>query len=59
MNNIAEVIVFILYLLAMIGIGVYFFIKTKNGGEKDYFLGGRKMGAWVSALSAGASDMSA
>ena len=59
MNNIAEVIVFILYLLAMIGIGIYFFIKTKNGGEKDYFLGGRKMGAWVSALSAGASDMSA
>ena len=59
MKSTAEVIVFILYLMAMIGIGVYFFIKTKKGGEKDYFLGGRKMGAWVSALSAGASDMSA
>ncbi len=43
----------------MIGIGVYFFMKNKNGGEKDYFLGGRQMGPWVSALSAGASDMSA
>ncbi len=58
-TNITELIVFIVYLLCMIGIGVVFFFKTKNGGEKDYFLGGRKMGAWVSALSAGASDMSA
>ena len=51
--------VFIVYLLFMLGIGVYFFVKSKNGGEKEYFLGGRQMGAWVSALSAGASDMSA
>ncbi len=43
----------------MIGIGVYFFLRTRGGGEKEYFLGGRKMGPWVSALSAGASDMSA
>lgn len=54
-----EVIVFIVYLVFMFGIGVYFFFKDKNGGEKTYFLGGRKMGAWVAALSAGASDMSA
>ena len=54
-----ELIVFILYLVFMIGIGVFFFLKTKNGGEKMYFLGGRKMGPWVTALSAGASDMSA
>ena len=55
----SEVIVFIIYLLFMLGIGVWFFIKNKDGGEKSYFLGGRQMGAWVSALSAGASDMSA
>ncbi len=55
----AEFIVFILYFVFMIGIGVYFFIRSKNGGEKEYFLGGRNMGPWVSALSAGASDMSA
>jgi len=53
-----ERIVFLLYLIFMIGIGVYFFLRTK-GGEKEYFLGGRQMGPWVSALSAGASDMSA
>lgn len=55
----AELIVFIIYLLFMLGIGVYFFIKSRGSGEKEYFLGGRQMGPWVSALSAGASDMSA
>ncbi len=55
----SEVIVFVVYLIFMLSIGVWFFIKNKSGGEKSYFLGGRQMGAWVSALSAGASDMSA
>ena len=54
-----ESVIFIIYLLFMLGIGVRFFLKSKNGGEKEYFLGGRQMGPWVSALSAGASDMSA
>ena len=54
-----ETAVFLIYLLFMLGIGVYFFVKSKDAGEKDYFLGGRQMGPWVSALSAGASDMSA
>ena len=57
--NVYELIAFIIYFLFMTGIGVYFFVKGKNKGEKDYFLGGRNMGGWVSALSAGASDMSA
>ena len=55
----AELLVFIIYLVFMVGIGIFFFLRTKNGGEKEYFLGGRQMGPWVSALSAGASDMSA
>ncbi|MBQ2752347.1 MAG: sodium/proline symporter, partial [Oscillospiraceae bacterium] len=54
-----EIIVFIIYLIFMLGIGVFFFLRSKDGGEKTYFLGGRQMGPWVSALSAGASDMSA
>ena len=57
--NMSEVVVFILYLIFMLSVGVYFFVKLKNTGEKGYFLGGRAMGPWVSALSAGASDMSA
>ena len=54
-----ELIVFIVYILFVIGIGIYFFVKGNNASDKDYFLGGRRMGAWVAALSAGASDMSA
>jgi sodium/proline symporter len=57
--NISEVVVFVIYLVFMLSIGVWFFVKDKNGGDKSYFLGGRQMGAWVTALSAGASDMSA
>ena len=58
-TNWTEAIVFFVYLLGMIGVGLFFFLRSKGSGEKEYFLGGRKMGPWVSALSAGASDMSA
>ena len=58
-TNWTEAIVFIVYLVFMIGVGLFFFLRSKGAGEKEYFLGGRKMGPWVSALSAGASDMSA
>ena len=51
---------FAVYLCAVLGIGIYFFIKgRKQSGDKAYFLGGRAMNGWVAALSAGASDMSA
>ncbi|MGN0468859.1 MAG: sodium/proline symporter PutP [Acutalibacteraceae bacterium] len=53
-----ELMAFILYFVVVIGIGIYFMLKTKSGGEKDYFLGGRQMGPWVTAMSAQASDMS-
>ena len=55
-----EIIAFVLYFVLLIAIGFYFFFKEKGkAGEKDYFLGGRAMGPWVTALSAQASDMSA
>ena len=55
-----EIVAFVLYFLLVIGIGVYFFLRGKSDpGEKGFFLGGRKMSGLVSALSAGASDMSA
>lgn len=58
--NYTELVVFILYLIGMITVGVFFFIRAQGkGGEKGYFLGGRQMGPYVTALSAGASDMSA
>lgn len=50
---------FIFYLVGMLGIGIFFFFKSKDKSEKDYFLGGRNMNGLVAAFSAGASDMSA
>lgn len=47
---------FSLYMVLMVGIGVYFYFKTDN--LSDYVLGGRGLGPGVTALSAGASDMS-
>ena len=55
----AEVLAFVLYFVLMLAIGVVFFFKEKGAGEKEYFLGGRHMGPWVTAMSAQASDMSA
>lgn len=49
-------IMFIAYSALMLYIGFYFFKKNKN--TEDYFLGSRSLGPVVSALSAGASDMS-
>lgn len=43
-------------MLVMLGIGIYFYFKTQN--LSDYVLGGRGLGPSVTALSAGASDMS-
>ena len=57
--NIWEISVFVIYLVFMLGIGVFFFVKDPDQTERGYFLGDRKMGPWVAALSAGASDMSA
>jgi sodium/proline symporter len=49
-------ITFVLYILAMVLIGFIAYRATKN--FNDYILGGRSLGSFVTALSAGASDMS-
>lgn len=54
-----EIFSFALYFVIVLGIGIFFFARSKGSSEKDYFLGGRKMGPWVTAMSAQASDMSA
>ena len=54
----SQITAFILYFAIVLGIGIYFFFRSKSGGEKEYFLGGRSMGPWVTAMSAQASDMS-
>ncbi len=56
--NVMQLTAFILYFVIILAIGIYFFLKTKDGGDKEYFLGGRSLGPWVTAMSAQASDMS-
>lgn len=47
----------IVYMLAVIAIGLVF-AKKANKSSENYFLGGRSLGPWVTAMSAEASDMS-
>ncbi len=55
--NIQYLISIVLYMAAVILIGVWC-SKRANKSTDDYFLGGRTLGPWVSAMSAEASDMS-
>ncbi|WP_106477281.1 sodium/proline symporter PutP [Phytohalomonas tamaricis] len=55
-NSLSIGITFALYLLLMLGIGLYAWKRTSD--LSDYILGGRSLGPWTSAISAGASDMS-
>lgn len=55
-----EVLAFALYFVAIVFVGIFFFFKErKDATQANFFLGGRKMGPWVTAMSAQASDMSA
>ena len=56
-ENIQHLIAMVVYMLFVVGIGVYF-AKRANKNASSYFLGGRTLGPWVAAFSAEASDMS-
>lgn len=56
-DNVQIMIVMVVYMLAVIGIGLAF-AKKANESPEAYFLGGRTLGPWVTAMSAEASDMS-
>ena len=55
-NIISYIIAFVLYLGLMVFIGLR--AMKKNNSATDFFLGGRNVGPWTTALSAEASDMS-
>lgn len=56
-NTIQILIAMIIYMAAVIAIGI-FYAKRANKSSENYFLGGRTLGPWVTAMSAEASDMS-
>ncbi len=55
-STIGVLIIIILYLAMMLAIG-YYYSKTNKNAD-DFYLGGRKLGPFVTAMSAEASDMS-
>ncbi len=56
MAKMETLVTFGIYLIFLMGVGVYFYKKTTS--SEDYIIGGRGLGSWVTALSAQASDMS-
>ncbi|MDD3214921.1 MAG: sodium:proline symporter, partial [Eubacteriales bacterium] len=55
-SDIGIIIAILVYLAGMLGIG--FWMKSKNQSSDDFYLGGRRLGPLVTAMSAEASDMS-
>ena len=51
------VLAILIYFIVVLTIG-FVYAKRSNSSASEYFLGGRKVGPWFTALSAEASDMS-
>lgn len=47
----------LVYFVVVVFVG-FIYAKRSNANSEEYFIGGRGLGPWLSALSAGASDMS-
>lgn len=56
MAQVLIMLAIVIYLLGMLWIGVVY--SKKNESVDDFYLGGRKLGPFVTAMSAEASDMS-
>lgn len=50
-----DLTIFVLYMLAMLAVGYYFF--RSNKGKDDYYVGGRSIGSWHIGLSVVATDV--
>lgn len=58
LSQVGIIIAIAAYLALMICIGYYFNKKGGSGSASEFYLGGRKLGPLVAAMSAEASDMS-
>jgi len=56
-NTLQILIAMVIYMAIVIFIGIYY-AKRANKNSESYFLGGRSLGPWITAMSAEASDMS-
>ncbi len=51
-------IVIVVYLGAMLGIGLYFYLREKRGSTSDFFVGGRSIPFWAAGVSLYATNVS-
>ncbi len=56
-NDFLVLLAMLIYFVLVLTIG-FFYTKRSNSSSSEYFIGGRKVGPWLTALSAEASDMS-
>ena len=56
-NTLQILIAMVIYMAVVIGIGLLY-AKRANKNSEEYYLGGRSLGPWITAMSAEASDMS-
>ncbi|MBR3690793.1 MAG: sodium:proline symporter, partial [Eggerthellaceae bacterium] len=56
-NDFWVAVAMLLYFVVVLLVG-FIYTKRSNSSSEEYFLGGRKLGPWLTALSAEASDMS-
>ena len=56
-STIQILVAMVIYMTIVVVIGLIF-TKRANANSEEYFLGGRSLGPWVTAMSAEASDMS-
>ena len=56
-GDVLVVFAILIYFIVILTVG-FIYAKRSNSSSKEYFLGGRKVGPWFTALSAEASDMS-
>lgn len=56
-NDLLVVLAMVIYFIVVLAVG-FSYAKRSNSSTDEYFIGGRKVGPWFTALSAEASDMS-
>ena len=56
-NDVLVMLAMLLYFVVVVVVG-FIYAKRSNSSSEEYFLGGRGLGPWLTALSAEASDMS-
>ncbi|WP_339720992.1 sodium:solute symporter [uncultured Paraglaciecola sp.] len=56
--SLTDWVILVVYLIAMLGMGLYFYLKQGQSSESNFFLGGRSIPFWAAGISIYASNAS-